>query len=204
MKILIAVPCMEKVDAFFARSLAELKRDSDSTLQFMVGSLIYESRNALAMSALEMKADLVLWLDSDMVFDPDLLERLLADINSGRDIVTALYFSRQYPYPPVIYSKTGFENDKPVCETYHDYPSDTVFKVEGCGFGAVLMKTGVLSDINNRFDNFFAPLIGFGEDLSFCIRARECGYDIWCDSGIRTGHLGRLTITEDYYRKLRK
>ena len=204
MKILIAVPCMEKVDAFFARSLAELKRDSDSTLQFMVGSLIYESRNALAMSALEMKADLVLWLDSDIVFSPDLLERLLADISSGRDIVTALYFSRQYPYPPVIYSKTGFENDKPVCETYHDYPSDTVFKVEGCGFGAVLMKTRVLADINSRFDNFFAPLIGFGEDLSFCIRARECGYDIWCDSGIRTGHLGRLTITEDYYRKLRK
>lgn len=203
MKILIAVPSMEKVDALFAQSLANLKRDSDSTIQFMVGSLIYESRNVLAMSALEMNADFVLWLDSDIVFQPDLLERLLADINSKRDIVSALYFSRQYPYNPVIYSKTGFEEDKPVCVAYYDYPSDSVFKVEGCGFGAVLMKTQVLADINERFDNFFAPLIGFGEDLSFCIRAHNCGYDIWCDSRIKIGHLGSLTITEEYYQRLR-
>ena len=36
----------------------------------------------------------------------------------------------------------------------------------------------------------FTPLPHFGEDLSFCIRARECGYEICCDPTIRIGHVG--------------
>ena len=30
----------------------------------------------------------------------------------------------------------------------------------------------------------------FGEDLSFCFKARECGYKIWVDDSIWPGHVG--------------
>ena len=42
----------------------------------------------------------------------------------------------------------------------------------------------------------FAPINGVGEDLSFCWRARQCGYKIWCDPSIALGHEIRTIITK--------
>jgi hypothetical protein len=39
----------------------------------------------------------------------------------------------------------------------------------------------------------------FGEDLSFCFKARECGYKIHVDTTVRPGHIGSYAYTlEDY------
>ena len=35
--------------------------------------------------------------------------------------------------------------------------------------------------------------LGFGEDMAFCIRAKELGYPLWCDSSIQAGHIGFTT-----------
>ena len=204
MKTMIAVPCMSQLSADFARSLSLLRKGEDCDVQFEVNSLIYEGRNRLSALALKKEAEYVLWLDSDIVFEPDLLEKLQTDIESGRDIVTGLYFSRRYPYLPVIFKRAAFEDGKPVCKVCTAYPKDRLFKVEACGFGAVLMKTKVLADVEKKFDNWFAPLIGFGEDLSFCIRVRECGYEVWCDPAVKPGHIGSITVTEDYFDTFRK
>lgn len=204
MRILIAVPCADQVSAGFVQSLVMLKTDGETTVRLMPGSLIYENRNRLASLAIQMDAELVLWLDSDMVFEPDLPEKLYADIADGHDIVTGLYFGRRYPYFPVIYKKAGFEDGVAVCEGYDAYPTDGLFEVAGCGFGAVLMKTEVLRTLEERYDNWFAPFIGFGEDLSFCIRARECGYTIVCDPSVKPGHIGNVTVTEKYHKVVNK
>ena len=47
-KILIAVPCMDMVSARFAQSLTTLKKVGKCTVSFLIGSLIYDSRNRLA------------------------------------------------------------------------------------------------------------------------------------------------------------
>lgn len=73
-KILIAVPCMDMVSARFAQSLATLKKVGECTVSFLIGSLVYDSRNRLTAYAVAMEADYILWLDSDMVFAPDVLE----------------------------------------------------------------------------------------------------------------------------------
>ena len=39
-------------------------------------------------------------------------------------------------------------------------------------------------------------LLGFGEDLSFCIRAQELGRKIYCDSRIKMGHVGLRVFEE--------
>ena len=94
MKTMIAVPCMSLLSANFARSLALLRKGDDFDVQFEVDSLIYEGRNRLSDLAVKKGAEYVLWLDSDIVFEPDLLEKLQTDIESGKDIVTGLYFNR--------------------------------------------------------------------------------------------------------------
>ena len=41
----------------------------------------------------------------------------------------------------------------------------------------------------------FMPTAGFGEDLSFCMRARKAGIKLWCDSRVKCGHIGTKIYT---------
>ncbi len=198
MNILIAVPCMDQVPAQFAQCLAMLKKVGNCAVSFNVGSLVYASRNELATRAIQMGADYVFWLDSDMVFDPDTLERCFADLDKG-DIVTGLYFRRVAPYSPVIYDKLDIdEHGACTWEETKTIPDD-VFEVAGCGFGCVLLPTDIIMDVQSRFDAMFNPINGTGEDLSFCWRARQLGFKIVCDPKISLGHVGHLTITREHY-----
>lgn len=198
MRILIAVPCMDSVPSQFAQSLATLNKVEECVVAFQMGSLIYNSRNYLATAAVKMEADYVLWLDSDMVFSSDVLQRLWKDRDKG-DIITGVYYRRVEPYKPVLFSKLSIENDQCQWEDYNDFPEDRIFEVEGCGFGCVLTPTNVFVDVINRFGNMFSPIGGVGEDLSFCWRARQCGFKIVADPSIQLGHVGHYVIDKGFY-----
>ena len=196
-KILIAVPCMDMVHASFAQSLASLNKVGQCMVNFSVGSLIYDSRNKLAAKAMKEEADYILWLDSDMVFSPDLLEKLIED---DKDMVSGIYFRRTSPWNPVIFKDSELKDSRLEWTDYVEYPKETLFKVAGVGFGCVLMKTDILFDMVGRFGDWFSPLYNSGEGLSFCYRAKELGYEIWCDSRIKCGHMSHQMITEDFYK----
>lgn len=198
MRILIAVPCMDSVPSQFAQSLATLNKVEECVVAFQMGSLIYNSRNYLATAAVKMEADYVLWLDSDMVFSSDVLQRLWQDRDKG-DIITGVYYRRVEPYKPVLFSKLEIENDICDWDNYDDFPQDKLFEVAGCGFGCVLTPTSVFVDVINKFGNMFSPLAGVGEDLSFCWRARQCGYNIVADPTIQLGHVGHYVIDKGFY-----
>lgn len=198
MKILIAVPCMDSVPAQFAQSLATLNKVGDCLVAFQMGSLIYTSRNDLAKKAIECACDYVLWLDSDMVFEPNTLEKLLNDREHG-DIISGLYFRRVSPYTPTIFDKLEIEEGACKWTDYNEYP-DEIFPIGGCGFGCVLTPTSVFMDSFAKYGTCFAPIGHVGEDLSFCWRARQLGYSIVCDPGIKLGHVGHYIVNEDLYK----
>lgn len=195
-KLLIAIPSMDMVSARFAQSLATIQKPCEAAVAFQIGSLIYDARNKLVQQAVKFEADYMLWLDSDMVFPPDTLMTLYKDILEGRDIVTGLYFRRVMPFKPVIFKK--LERGERAVD-YEDYPKDEIFEVAGCGFGCVLMKMDVAFDIAATSGDWFSPLPGFGEDISFCIRAREAGYKIYCDPRIKLGHVGFAIVDHTAY-----
>lgn len=200
MKIMVAVPSMDMVPVRFCQSLSMLQKVGECAIGFQVGSLVYEARENLAHAAIQAEADYVLWLDSDMVFQPDVLQRLLSDIESGKgDIVSGLYFRRVSPYTPVLY--TELEIDKEKGSTWKELESipDDVFECGGVGFGCVLMPTDALVSVLSKFGCMFTPLHGNGEDISFCWRARQCGYKIVCDPKIELGHCGHYVITKEFY-----
>lgn len=202
-KILIAVPCMDMVSARFAQSLTTLKKVDTCVVSFLIGSLIYDSRNKLAGYAVEMEADYILWLDSDMVFSPDTLERMLAVIeeNPDIDVLSGLYFRRGAPFTPVLFSKLEVNADGALeWDDVHELP-DEPFEVAGCGFGCVLMKTDLLLDLAAKEGGgmWFTPIANAGEDCAFCIRARREGYKIYCDPSVECGHMGYAPITRQFY-----
>lgn len=203
MKTLIAIPCMDQVATGFCQSLACLTKVGECAVTHQCSSLIYDSRNAIAKRAIQMEADYVMWFDSDMIFEPDTLQRLMKHMET-KDIVSGLYCRRAGSYEPVLFSKLNVdEKGDADWDGYNDYPSE-IFEVEGIGFGCVLMKVDVLLDMAAKFGDWFTPLGHFGEDLAFCIRARELGYKIWCDPTIQCGHVGHTIITPEFYRSYRK
>lgn len=205
-KILIAVPCMDMVAAGFAQSLATLTKIGECSVSFMVGSLIYSSRNNLAKQAVQMEADYIMWFDSDMVFKPDTLVQLMQTLeDKNADIVTGVYFNRTAPYRPVIFEelhlvrdKDGFVTDCPNKQWSKEIPNEP-FEVEGMGFGCVLMKTDLLFNMEDA-GAWFAPMGNIGEDCAFCLRAKAAGYKLWCDPKVMCGHVGHQMITEAIYK----
>ena len=190
MRTLIAIPCMDTVNTLFFTSMISLRKGAETEIAVSCSSLIYSARNMLAKKAVEGGFDRVLWLDSDMQFKPDLLERLSAHLDRGLEYVSIMYYTRKSPVKPCILQKLELvEKDGeyiPVAQAVGDYP-DGLFRIAGGGFGGVLMTT----DLIKRCGPLpFFPMNGFGEDYTFCMKAREAGAELWCDGSIVAGHLG--------------
>lgn len=202
MKTFIAVPSFEQVPTLFCQSLALLQRAGDTEIGFEVGSLVYTARNKLARLAIQSEADQVLWLDSDMVFRPTLLQEMTkVRLDNNIDMLTAVCFRRKPPYTPCLFDRLEQRKDgKGASYTAYMSVPDGIFKVGGCGFAGVLMGTDVLLSVANKFNGMmFDPMPGFGEDVAFCWRARQCGYEIYADSDIELGHVGSCIVTRGYF-----
>ena len=207
MKTLIAIPCMDMVHVNFMRSLLLLNTNGHEIFyEIVVGSLIYDSRNRLLQTAKNVGADRIFWLDSDMRIPTDALQMLSKDMDEGCDIVSGLYMQRKGRHEPVIFSECTcqkLDNGQllPLATKYYDYPKDSLFEVEAFGFGCVLMSMEAANKVVGELGLMpFMPTAGFGEDLSFCMRARHAGIRLWCDSRVKCGHIGYQEFTEEDYR----
>lgn len=196
MKTLIAIPCMDNVAAPFAHSLATMEKTGECVISMNISSLIYDARNQLAAQALKAEADYILWLDSDMIVPPDVIPRMIKHMEDGKDFVSGIYFRRRAPFAPVLYSRIDREGHA----DFNDYPEDTVFEIAGAGFGCCMTRVSMLEDIALNFKDWFTPFNNYGEDLSFCLRALECGYKLYCDSTIKCGHVGTVVVDESVYK----
>lgn len=198
MKLLIAIPSYEGLQPEFVRSLTELESQlrADNVwfeIKIISGTLVHTTRDRLAQHAVKHHFDEVLWIDDDMVFDCHLYEDLKM---CGKDMVCGLFVSRHFPYVSCL-----FRSLIPV-ERISVYP-DEAFKVAGCGFGCVLMKTQLLADVmNNNGGKCFVPDQKLGEDVAFCQRATSLGYEIWCEPTARVGHVGRIVIWPEDVERL--
>ena len=210
MKYLIAVPCMSTVHTDFASSLMGMKKVPLSASAMTVSSLIYDARNTLASQAIDGGFDRILWIDSDMIFEPDAMQMLAADMDEGREYVTGLFFKRVLPTEPVIFEKLTYDlTDNPdsdgqqivhfSAEKMLDYPRDKVFEVQGSGLAFTMMSVSLVKKVWDKYGMPFSPMMGFGEDLTFCWRVGQLGEKTYCDSRVKVQHIGLYPIGEDDY-----
>lgn len=206
-KTLIAIPCFDTVHTDFAKSLIDLQKPPGTSYTFIKNTLIYDSRNTVAASAIEAGFDRVFWMDSDMVFPPDALIRLSQDMDDNNlEMVSGLYFTRRYPnIRPVLFSKMTYEEHDGVADSeaqfWYDYPEGLV-ECAAVGFGCCLTSTLLLKAVAESYGSPFTPFSMMGEDMAFCLRVREMGEKIYCDTRIKCGHLGCVEIGEGMYKGL--
>ena len=206
LKTLIGIPCRNKVHTAFSASLLGMRRVGETHFDFKQSTMIFDGRNEIAVDAITNGADRVMMIDTDMTFKPDMMERMSARLDEGCEMVCGIFFRRVTPTAPVIFTKLqppiiaddGKTKIRQVVE-YKNYPKDSLFPVEGCGFGAVMMTTDLIKDVWDHYGAAFAPTDWCGEDMAFCYRARQLGHLIWCDSSIKVGHIGDCEYNERTY-----
>lgn len=198
MKLLIGVPTLDFVHVEFLKSLTALiMRLNEQRVKFELriesGTLVYFARDNIACHAINNGFTHVLWLDSDMVFNDDILDDLMF---SGKQFVSGIYHARRKGHASCIFKSIDLNH----LERFEEYPEDT-FEIAGCGFGCVLTDVEILRTVQQATGSCFTPIKRYGEDLAFCTRVHDQGFKMYCEPGVVCGHIGHLTVyPEDYNR----
>ena len=192
MKLMVAVPTVDYIPADFTLSLAKLclhlgRQRIQADVEMIAGTLVYVARNRLANRAISEGYTHVLWLDSDMTFGPEIVEDLLF---CGKEMVCGAFVSRRPPYGPCVYTDITDPAKMKQVENFGTEP----FRVDGCGFAAVLTSVELLESVRHHFGTCFRPTEDYAEDLAFCDRVKQLGREIWCDPSVRPGHIAHVPV----------
>lgn len=184
--------------------------DGDHLIQ--EGCFIDNNRDKLAENLLKSAGEWLLTLDTDVSFGPDLLDLMLDSAKQiGAPILSALYV-------------TWMGDGKQLCPVWlvnrEDGLTQTVAhlndgpqELDAIGLGACLIHRSVFEKMKAEYEAgqvpwANSPWIWFGrdrlgkghlptstgEDVTFCRRAKACGFKIWGDSRIEVTHLKRTPL----------
>lgn len=206
MKILCGIPCVSRVHTEFMFSFVDMvaKTKTPFTYTYRMDGPIHDNRNHLAATAIAEGYDRLVMIDSDMKFEPDLIDRLSADMDTGLEYVSALCTQRHIPARPCLCKELTYEvisktKVNAVAVNYYDYPRDSLFECAGTGDAAVMIDVNLLKRVWDEYGFPFHPMMDAGEDLSFCWRASKLGAKLYCDSRIKVGHCGDFCFDQDVY-----
>lgn len=192
-RLLIAVPCTDYMHADFVQSLMKLtghlqREGIRHKVEIIAGTLVYLARDKLACQCINGDFTHLLFLDSDMVFDENIVETLTF---CGKDFVCGAFVSRRPTYRKCVYSSL-----QPL-EPVKDWGMEP-FRVKGCGMACTMISREILEEVQAKHGTCFSPEIHdgvkYGEDLAFCWRAIEAGAEIWCEPTARCGHIAHVPI----------
>jgi GT2 family glycosyltransferase len=178
-------------------------------LQEWSSANVSASRNTVTQRFLDQPhGDWLLWVDSDMQWEPDAIDQLLAAADPDeRPIVGGLCFgmSKAGLYP-TIYQWAEIDG-KLTTVRVGQYPRASIVRCAATGAAFLLIHRRVLEAMRDRqFDRafpFFQESAGngapVGEDITFCIRAGILGFPVHVHTGVRIGHHKSNLLTEELF-----
>lgn len=187
-KVYIGIPCQDTIKAKTAFSLVHAVRNVDFEYDFIMrlGCDIIGSRAWLARQAVKNGSTHLLFVDSDMFFPPikekgRFVSPITRLLEQDKDIIGASYNFRSLPE-----KSTAF----PLAESPD---KSRPYKCHAVGTGFLLIKTSVFEKVEEPWFQFGRNAEGEmvrGEDVHFCQKAIEAGYEVWADPTIGVKHLG--------------
>lgn len=178
-KITIALPTNRGIKPKTLQSLLELVAYKPLNYGIVIGTEGFntaENRTWMTVKAIKEGATHIFFVDDDMIYEKDTLEKLLAH---DKDIVGAKYANRRGSGEVVEY----FEGE-----------GEGFQKVKALGGGCVLIKADVFKNVPQPWFWYKIAETGavtMSHDWFFCERARDAGYDVWLDPSIKPGHISK-------------
>jgi len=197
----------------FMESLLALSRKTggakvDGFLRHVSGPNISEGRNLVVRRFLEeCRAPWLLMCDTDMVFTPGDVDRLVSAADPvTRPLLGALCFSQDGETgekQPTMYELVQEPGGGQVgfCR-YKIWPEDACMPVGATGAAFLLMHRDALEQVGKASGDRAAPwfresVIGaalVGEDMTFCLRAAAAGIPVHVHTGVRVGHVKTVIL----------
>ena len=176
---------------------------------------------AAAQFLAEKESDWLLWIDTDMGFAPDTVDRLMAIADpQERPIVGGLCFAQKQndsdgmggwttSLVPTIYDWVEVAEGEQGFLSRIEYPVNTLVRCAGTGSACILIHRSVLEQMVSKFGTCYEraanPTTGLriGEDLSFCMRAGALDIPVHVYTGVRTTHFKPSWLSErDFWRQV--
>lgn len=141
--------------------------------------------------------DKVFWIDSDIEWTPDQFLKLY---ESDLDIVSGAYILADGNLTTVHTKEYLMGIPKDIVKKLRG-----VIKVQSVGFGFVAIKNGVFEKLERPWFGHYSQFmensngqkipISLGEDVSWCIRAANAGFDINFDTSVLVNHIKTQIIS---------
>jgi hypothetical protein len=199
MALVVLVPTNRHIEPECEQSLRRLEQQGIPVRRYRGYSQIDLARCQMATDALAAGFEELLWVDSDIIFQPDDVTKLQA---------------HNLPFVAGVYAKKGVQQ---LAAEFPEPLTSLPFGAQGglvpvtyVGFGFALTRRTLFDQIriqdnlptlNQQFPRplvpYFAPFWTtgpqgryLGEDYAFCERARRAGISLYADTTIRLWHLG--------------
>lgn len=166
----------------FSECLANLTLPEGWYVKFGIGYDTAANRTLIVREALDNEREYVMFIDDDMVFEDDHLVKMLAKAMAHDiKILASLYFNRTPPYYAMAFGEHGFHEDgEPywVPVSLDGAPDEGVAPILAAGTGGMLIHRDVFLAMEDGswFDHHRVS-----EDLAFCAKAVEAGFDLFLD-----------------------
>lgn len=192
------------VSPLFWNSYRKIERYPTDVEVQIVNARTDRARNEIVEKFLEHphRCTHLLFLDSDQVFPPDTVKRLMAH---NKLVVGCLYFHRAYPYQPHMY-KWNHEiltrAGEPQMDPIEDWEPDELVECDALGTGGMMIAREV-------FEKVEYPWFEYGgmeesEDVTFCRKLGRVGIEIYCDTACESGHLTTVIIGHENWEWAKK
>jgi hypothetical protein len=198
-KLAVLIPCRDTLHSAHALCLAEMIKlntmnDIDTQVFMDASTILLTQRERLATEAVNLGAEYLLWLDSDITFPATTAMRLMAH---DEPVVACNYIRRQLPAKGVAYEIIGDWNNPLPFDIYNH-----LVEVQGVGMGCMLMRTEIFSQIPKPWFEFgWSPDSNdhLGEDMILCQKMAAAGYSVKIDSQLsqELRHLGTWAFGPD-------
>lgn len=179
-------------------------------LRTMVGAGgLADGRNHIVEQFLEGDAEWLFFIDSDMGFAADTVDRLVESSDAVESPVMGglcfqLYQQQASSFHgirngimPTLYEYIGFDG----FQFIPDYKRDSIQRVDATGAACLLVHRSVLEKIQSHW---FSTMFQYSEDMSFMRRCANLDIPIYVNSAVKTTHdKGALFLDEDLYVRSR-
>lgn len=199
-----------------AADLGRRPRRIVNILQEWSSANVSDARNKVTARFLDTRTpagetvgDWLLWVDSDMQWEPEALDLLLESAHpTERPIVGGLCFGMAHEeLVPTIYQWARTDDGELVTYRVGNYERDALVRCAATGAAFLLIHRSVLEAMreaafNPAFPFFQEVQMGarpVGEDIAFCVRAGQLGFPVYVDTRAKIGHHKSALLTEAKY-----
>lgn len=171
------------------------------------GANISRARNEVVEAFLDSTCEWLWMVDSDMTFEIEALEGLLAVADPDeRPVVGGLCFAAHRVESGYRLAPTIYDIRPDGLARFDSYPENTALRVGATGAAMLVVHRTVFE----RFPESNEPLRWFresivdgrlrGEDITFCAQLRDLDIPIYVHTGVKTGHVKTTVLDEELYR----